>query len=43
MPTQSDKWTLLAGIISMGHLPEALVDINEEDGHKTSAAPMPNL
>jgi len=34
MPTQSGKWTLLAGIISMGHLPEALVGINAEDCHK---------
>lgn len=34
MPTQSDKWTILAGIISMGHLPKALVGINAEACHK---------
>lgn len=34
MPLQSEKWSLFAAIISMGHLPEVSVSIDAEGGHK---------
>ena len=34
MPLQSDKWSPFAAIISQGHLPEVIVGIDAEGGHK---------